>query len=254
MVPTPERSRAARACRCGRTRSLIREFSFQRGAHFRVRCSPSGWDDAQRSHVRTVATCGALDREQGPRGSTLTTPANAPRDVSLFSGAPTCNADRRARNSGAISFPLQLEAAITVSGDEHCSDRTFIGSPGGRRRGALRMYAAGPLEDAGFEVVEAKNASDALNVMQTRPDVRVLFTDIHMPGALDCMELAHEQWSRVLLLITSGNRRPSKADIPDHGRFPCQAISSERCDRRNRSARARGCPAVDSSADRSGAL
>jgi len=86
----------------------------------------------------------------------------------------------------------------------------------------LRLYAADLLEDAGFEVVEAKNATDALDVMQTRPDVRVLFTDVQMPGPLDGIDLArkvHEQWPNVRLLITSGNRRPAQADISEYSRF-----------------------------------
>jgi CheY-like chemotaxis protein len=98
----------------------------------------------------------------------------------------------------------------------------FIGRSRGRRRSAFALHAAGLLEDAGFEVIEAKNATDALWAMQARSDVRVLFTDVQMPGPLDGIDLArkvHEQWPRVLLLITSGNMKPAKADIPDHGHF-----------------------------------
>jgi DNA-binding LytR/AlgR family response regulator len=53
--------------------------------------------------------------------------------------------------------------------------------------------------------------------------VRLLFTDIQMPGALDGMDLArvivHKQWPKVKLLITSGNLKPSQAEIPDQGHF-----------------------------------
>jgi DNA-binding response OmpR family regulator len=86
----------------------------------------------------------------------------------------------------------------------------------------LRLNATIFLKDAGFETIEASNASDALKIMKSRPDVGVLFTDIQMPGLIDGMELAreiHEGWPDVLLLITSGNRRPAKATIPDHGHF-----------------------------------
>jgi DNA-binding response OmpR family regulator len=86
----------------------------------------------------------------------------------------------------------------------------------------LRSYVADLLRDAGFEVVEAKDAATALHLLETKPAIRVLFTDIQMPGPLDGMELAckvHKQWPRVLLLITSGNRKPSAADLPDYGHF-----------------------------------
>ena len=55
----------------------------------------------------------------------------------------------------------------------------------------LRLHAAGLLEEHGFAVLEAANATEALNVLQSRSDVRLLFTDIQMPGALDGMD-----WSK----------------------------------------------------------
>jgi two-component system, response regulator PdtaR len=85
----------------------------------------------------------------------------------------------------------------------------------------LRLHAAGLLEERGFAVLEAANATEALNVLQSRSDVRLLFTDIQMPGALDGMDLVrevHARWPRVLLVIASGRRKPSQAEIPDDGR------------------------------------
>ena len=36
--------------------------------------------------------------------------------------------------------------------------------------------------EAGFEVIDAADAEAALDIMARRPDVRVLFADIQMPG------------------------------------------------------------------------
>jgi CheY-like chemotaxis protein len=86
----------------------------------------------------------------------------------------------------------------------------------------LRVHAANLLEDAGFEVVHAADADAALEILTGRNDVRVLFTDIQMPGEFNGMELAHrvhEQWPNVLLLITSGAAPPLQADIADLGHF-----------------------------------
>jgi PleD family two-component response regulator len=47
----------------------------------------------------------------------------------------------------------------------------------------LRMHAAGMLEENGYGVVEAENADAALKLLETRDDVRLLFTDIQMPGS-----------------------------------------------------------------------
>jgi two-component system, response regulator PdtaR len=66
--------------------------------------------------------------------------------------------------------------------------------------------------------------------MESRRDVRLLFTDIHMPGPLDGMDLArqvHERWPHVLLVVTSGRARPSLDEIPDHGRFVAKPYNAE---------------------------
>ena len=86
----------------------------------------------------------------------------------------------------------------------------------------IRSCAADILEQHGDEVVEAATAADALEMLEARPEVRVLFTDINMPGKLDGMDLArlvHEHWPNIRLVITSGGREPTKAEIPDDGRF-----------------------------------
>jgi two-component system, response regulator PdtaR len=86
----------------------------------------------------------------------------------------------------------------------------------------LRLFAAGLLEDRGFKVIEAENAAAALRALEAHHDVRLLFTDIQMPGALNGLDLArevHARWPNVLLVITSGRARPRDAEIPDDGRF-----------------------------------
>lgn len=86
----------------------------------------------------------------------------------------------------------------------------------------VRMIAAEGLEDAGFAVIEAATADDALKILNTRDDVGVLFTDVNMPGSVDGVELArmvHERWPELRIIITSGRDRPSREDIPELGRF-----------------------------------
>ena len=71
--------------------------------------------------------------------------------------------------------------------------------------------------------MEAADGDIAMAVLEVRSDeVQVLFTDVHMPGSMDGMELAeqvHARWPHVLLLISSGYARPHPYEIPDHGRF-----------------------------------
>jgi two-component system, response regulator PdtaR len=72
------------------------------------------------------------------------------------------------------------------------------------------------LAENGFSVLEAMDADVALKVLESRPDVKLLFTDVQMPGSLNGMDLArqvHARWPHVLLVITSGRERPMRSEI-----------------------------------------
>jgi DNA-binding NtrC family response regulator len=47
------------------------------------------------------------------------------------------------------------------------------------------MVIADTLRDAGFAILEAENAHEALEVLQTVPNIQLLCTDVQMPGGLD---------------------------------------------------------------------
>ena len=84
------------------------------------------------------------------------------------------------------------------------------------------MFGADVLEEAGFEVLEAVDGDAALAVLEARPDIDVLFTDVNMPGSLDGLDLArlvHARRPDIKLLIASGQVRLGADDIPDAGRF-----------------------------------
>lgn len=86
-----------------------------------------------------------------------------------------------------------------------------------------RMAAADLLDDAGFHVVEAISADDALRILERDADsIDVLVTDVHMPGSMNGLGLATEvdrRWPRIVLVVMSGLARYSDRDVPDHGRF-----------------------------------
>jgi CheY-like chemotaxis protein len=87
----------------------------------------------------------------------------------------------------------------------------------------IRLLAADVLTDAGFEVIEVGNAEEALTTLQSRPwEIHLLFTDIHMPGQMNGLELAHyvrRNWPHVALLIASGQDKPVPAALPDGSLF-----------------------------------
>jgi CheY-like chemotaxis protein len=100
----------------------------------------------------------------------------------------------------------------------------------------IQVVAAEGLEDAGYEVIEAVNAADALALISSRHDVGVLFTDVNMPGSLDGLTLAemiHARWPDVRLVITSG--RPLERAVPDAGAFLRKPYSLDQLTRAIRS-------------------
>jgi two-component system, response regulator PdtaR len=87
----------------------------------------------------------------------------------------------------------------------------------------LRMDAASFIEDAGFTGYEASSNSDeAIRVLETNDNIRVVFTDISMPGFIDGLKLAHYvrgRWPPIKLIVTSGHFSPSNAELPTGASF-----------------------------------
>jgi len=85
-----------------------------------------------------------------------------------------------------------------------------------------RLHAVNLVEDAGYIAVEASNADEAITILEARKDIRIVFTDIDMPGSMDGLKLAHairERWPPIELILTSGHFDLSDDEIPEHGRF-----------------------------------
>ena len=86
----------------------------------------------------------------------------------------------------------------------------------------VRLGAARTIEDAGFDVIQAANADEAIRILENRSDIRVVFTDIHMPGSMDGLKLAHavrNRWPPIEIIVTSGQGRVTEKDLPKGGRF-----------------------------------
>lgn len=81
----------------------------------------------------------------------------------------------------------------------------------------LRMAALDMVEDAGFEAVEATDATDAVRILEARPDIRIVFTDVDMPRGVDGLKLAaliRERWPPIHVIITSGKIEVAKMKLP----------------------------------------
>ena len=80
-----------------------------------------------------------------------------------------------------------------------------------------RMDSADMIENAGFEVVQASNADEAIAILQAHPAIHVVFTDIQMPGSMDGLKLARfvrDRWPPIKTVATSGLLRVGAENLP----------------------------------------
>jgi PAS domain S-box-containing protein len=83
----------------------------------------------------------------------------------------------------------------------------------------VRMYAHHLLEDLGYQVLSASNGPEALELLNKSPDVRLLFTDVIMPGGMNGRQLAdaaRKLRPDLKVLYTSGYTENA---IVHHGRL-----------------------------------
>jgi CheY-like chemotaxis protein len=94
----------------------------------------------------------------------------------------------------------------------------------------VRMMLADVLDDAGFRVIEAANADEALRVMSAIPDVSAVVTDVEMPGgSINGFELARRiraEWN-IGVLIASGRQAPRPGELPEGSHFVAKPVYPE---------------------------
>jgi CheY-like chemotaxis protein len=86
----------------------------------------------------------------------------------------------------------------------------------------VRMMAVSVAENAGLEALWAATADEAIKILESRPDIRLVFTDVNMPGSMDGLRLAHavrNRWPPVELIVTSGHSHIRRDELPERGRF-----------------------------------
>jgi DNA-binding NtrC family response regulator len=86
----------------------------------------------------------------------------------------------------------------------------------------IRENTAEFVRMAGFEPIEARNADEALKILESRSDIRIVFTDINMPGSIDGLKLAHAvrgRWPPIKVIVTSGRDLPLGDAFPDGAFF-----------------------------------
>jgi CheY-like chemotaxis protein len=86
----------------------------------------------------------------------------------------------------------------------------------------LLMAAVAMVDHAGFEAVEAANAAQAIEILESRTDIRIVFSDIDMPQGIDGARLAaiiRDRWPPIEIILTSGFVEASRVQLPTRGLF-----------------------------------
>ena len=93
----------------------------------------------------------------------------------------------------------------------------------------VRLITVQAIENAGYRVIEASSADEAIAILESRNDIGVVFTDINMPGSLDGLRLAHavrNRWPPIKIIATSGEAGVTEEDLPEGGRFFAKPYNS----------------------------
>lgn len=86
----------------------------------------------------------------------------------------------------------------------------------------VRLGAATLFSDAGYGVFEAANAADAIRLLTQHPEIRLVFTDIDMPGSMDGIALAKyvsDRYPPIRIIVASGKAHAEHLDLPPGGLF-----------------------------------
>jgi CheY-like chemotaxis protein len=86
----------------------------------------------------------------------------------------------------------------------------------------VRAMGAVIFADAGFRVIEAVNGEEALEFLNADAEVRLIFTDVSLPGKIDGLALARQvrdRWPHIGIIVVSGQLMPQPYELPSGGRF-----------------------------------
>ena len=92
----------------------------------------------------------------------------------------------------------------------------------------FRVMEMEVLRDAGFHVLEAGDADEAFECLKKHEDIKVVLTDVAMPGSMNGFEFARlvsQGWPQVGVLVISGKRPPKEGDLPPRAVFVPKPVS-----------------------------
>lgn len=86
----------------------------------------------------------------------------------------------------------------------------------------IRMSAVDLVKSAGYLAPESSYADEAIQILESRSDIDLVFTDVQMPGTMDGIKLSHyirERWPPVKLIVASGRATLEENSLPNGSQF-----------------------------------
>jgi two-component system, response regulator PdtaR len=87
------------------------------------------------------------------------------------------------------------------------------------------------LESAGYEVIPAASAEEALAVLEHREDVDLLVTDVNLPGGMNGLQLVllvKRQWPAINIVVVTGYGNPTGDELPPGSLFVPKPYSAQK--------------------------
>jgi CheY-like chemotaxis protein len=84
----------------------------------------------------------------------------------------------------------------------------------------MRTKLTEELEEAGYSVIEASDGTEAVEILTLRSDVKIVISDVRMPGPIDGVELCcrvRSGYPGIKVVLSSGE--PNAADSTAHDGF-----------------------------------
>lgn len=99
----------------------------------------------------------------------------------------------------------------------------------------VRISNCDLLERSGLQVLEASNALEAMALLEAHPEIRVLVTDVKMPGWMSGIDLARQvakKWPEICIMVTSAYYTTDDDELPENMTlfpkpFPPEALVKE---------------------------
>ena len=94
----------------------------------------------------------------------------------------------------------------------------------------LRIDALDMVEQAGFEAVEAMSVDDAIRILETRPDIRIVYMDLDMPRGVKGIELAariRDRWPPIEIVLTAAYFNEQDLTMPARAEFYAKPVQRD---------------------------